>query len=496
MRVYVKKENKNTMIPGIIVTIVFLLVSSWVFITVIKSEKSFIEILENFGIELIFSIIFFGIGTCFVYFLFKTPKKYKVKLVNKKIETYNGEQITYMEFMEFELPKAQKGNSNCYSYSCYTKGENDLIVGNDYVLRIKQFNWEPKFVEKLDSCFKNKIAFNLPNRTLTPIFLIFGLIFFGLLCLCILGIITYPKYMHIYVLVGIFSLVALFMAFKGNKRWKEDNDIDQNKQDININVKKIKPIDIIQEKVGDVVIKYLIILLVAFPIVWFIILLNMNIEKELFSIAFLPILLFVELPIIIAILYNVGYDARLIKRNKVKILENINISNIKFFNIFRPTKNAVFSQYFIVDQNRNLIFKIKACNFIGNKFVICDRHNIKIGEIHVKLFSLTNEFIINIINEAPFIVRLKIQLHYNYQIIGRAYYVKGDTHLIRNIIYDNKENEIAYISAISKRNNNWYALGNTEIFLNDGVNNSIDIIIIALCVTMGNFRMFKKYKSR
>lgn len=148
--------------------------------------------------------------------------------------------------------------------------------------------------------------------------------------------------MHIYVLVGIFSLVALFMAFKGNKRWKEDNDIDQNKQDININVKKIKPIDIIQEKVGDVVIKYLIILLVAFPIVWFIILLNMNIEKELFSIAFLPILLFVELPIIIAILYNVGYDARLIKRNKVKILENINISNIKFFNIFRPTKMQFF----------------------------------------------------------------------------------------------------------------------------------------------------------
>lgn len=496
MRVYVKKENKNTMIPGIIVTIVFLLVSSWVFITAIKSDKSFIEIVENFGIELIFSFVFSVLGICFVYFLFKPPKKYKVKLVNKKIETYNGEQITYMEFIEFGLPKEQKESSDCYSYSCYTKGENDLIVGNDYVLRVKQFNWEPKFVEKLDSCFKNKIAFNLPNMTLTPISLILGLIFFGVLCLCILGIITYPEYIYIYVLVGIFSLGALFMTFNLNKTWKEDNDIGQNKQDFNIKQKKIKSIDINHEKVGDVSNKYLIILLVTFPIVWFIILLNMNIEKQLFPIGFLPILLFVELPIIILILYNIGYDARLIKRNKVKILENINISNIKFFKIFRPTKNAVFSQYFIVDQNRNLIFKIKACNFIGNKFVICDQHDIKIGEIHVKLFSLTNEFIINIINEAPFIVRLKIQLHYNYQIIGRDYYVKGDTHLIRNIIYDNKENEIAYISAISKRNNNWYALGNTEIFLNDGVNNSIDIIIIALCVTMGNFRMFKKYKSR
>lgn len=496
MRVYIKKKDKNTMIPGIIVTIIFLSVSSWVFITAIKSDKSFIEIVENFGIELIFSFVFSVLGICFVYFLFKPPKKYKVKLVNKKIETYNGEQITYMEFIEFGLPKEQKESSDCYSYSCYTKGENDLIVGNDYVLRVKQFNWEPKFVEKLDSCFKNKIAFNLPNMTLTPISLILGLIFFGVLCLCILGIITYPEYIYIYVLVGIFSLGALFMTFNLNKTWKEDNDIGQNKQDFNIKQKKIKSIDINHEKVGDVSNKYLIILLVTFPIVWFIILLNMNIEKQLFPIGFLPILLFVELPIIILILYNIGYDARLIKRNKVKILENINISNIKFFKIFRPTKNAVFSQYFIVDQNRNLIFKIKACNFIGNKFVICDQHDIKIGEIHVKLFSLTNEFIINIINEAPFIVRLKIQLHYNYQIIGRDYYVKGDTHLIRNIIYDNKENEIAYISAISKRNNNWYALGNTEIFLNDGVNNSIDIIIIALCVTMGNFRMFKKYISR
>lgn len=43
-----------------------------------------------------------------------------------------------------------------------------------------------------------------------------------------------------------------------------------------------------------------------------------------------------------------------------------------------------------------------------------------------------------------------MQLHSNYQVIGRDYYVKGDTNLIRNIIYDNKENDIAYISAVSR----------------------------------------------
>ena len=220
----------------------------------------------------------------------------------------------------------------------------------------------------------------------------------------------------------------------------------------------------------------------------------MIIGKDAFMIEY-SMILFVELPIIIMILYNIGYDERLIKRHKVNIIENINIVDIKYFNIFRATKNATFPQYFIVDQNKNLIFKIKKSNFIGNKFVICNPYNIKIGEIKSKLFSF-NEFIINIINEKPFIIRSKMQLHSNYQVIGRDYYVKGDTNLIRNIIYDNKENDIAYISAISKHNNNWYELGNMEVILNDDVNNSIDIMIMALCITMGNFKIFDRRIDR
>ena len=137
-----------------------------------------------------------------------------------------------------------------------------------------------------------------------------------------------------------------------------------------------------------------------------------------------------------------------------------------------------------------MILKIKKSNFIGNKFVICYPYNIKIGEIKSKLFSLTNEFAINIINEKTFIIRSKVQLHSNYQVIGRDYYVKGDTQLSRNIIYDNKEKDIAYISAVSKHNNNWYELGNMEVILSDNVNNSIDIMIMALCITMGNFQTF------
>ena len=383
-------------------------------------------------------------------------------------------------------------------YKCYTIGENNLIVGNDYSLRIKEFNWEPKYVEEINDSYessKNKVASKVPNMTMSPIFFSIGLIFVGLLFLCILGIIIYPEYTSTYIMSGIFYGFGLFMTFKGSKTWKTDNNIDQNEQDLNLELEKIKPIDNNQEKVGNIVIKHLLILLVAFPIVWSMILLKMSIPKESFIIVF-SMILFIELPIIVMILYNISYDDRLIKRHKVNITENINIADIKYFNIFRPTKNTTFPQYFIVDQNKNLIFKIKKSNFIGNKFVICNHHNIKIGEIKSKIFSLTNEFAINIINEKPFIIRSKMQLHSNYQVIGRDYYVKGDTHLVRNIIYDNKENDIAYISAISKHDNNWYELGNMEIALNENVNNSVDIMIMALCITMGNFQTFDRRIDR
>lgn len=497
MRVYVKKENKNTMIPGIIVTIIFLSVSVGIFIAFFKIGKSFIDALASFGITLLFAIIFFGFSMYFIYALIKRPKGYKAKLVNKRVETYNVKQITYMEF-NTEKEREQEEDFISADYKCYTIGENNLIVGNDYSLIIKEFNWEPKYVEEINNSYeqtKNKVSSKVPNMTMSPVFFSVGLIFGGLLFLCVLGIIMYPQYTSTYIIFGIFCGTSLFMTFKGSKTWKVDNNIEQNKQDLNLKLEKIKPIDNNQEKVGNIVIKHLLILLVAFPIVWSMILLKMRIPKESFIIAF-SMILFIELPIIVMILYNIGYDDRLIKRHKVNIIENINIADIKYFNIFRPTKNTTFPQYFIVDQNKNLIFKIKKSNFIGNKFVICNHHNIKIGEIKSKIFSLTNEFAINIINEKPFIIRSKMQLHSNYQVIGRDYYVKGDTHLVKNIIYDNKENDIAYISAISKHDNNWYELGNMEITLNENVNNSVDIMIMALCITMGNFQTFDRRIDR
>ena len=493
MKVYVKKSDKNTMIPGIIVTIVFLSFSIGMFISVITSGKSFNDVLAAAGILLIAAIMFFGFGMFFVYALFKRPKGYKAKLINKISETYNGKQITYMEF-QTQKEQEQEEDFIPSDYNCYTIGENNLIVGNDYSLKVKEINWEPKFVEEISNSSektKNKVADKVPNMTMTPIFLAVGVFFGGDVLFAILGIIKYPQYTYIYMLVGFLCGMGAFRALKACKIWKIDNNIQHNEKDFNLELEKIKPIDNKQKKVGNIVIRYFLILLIVFPIIWFMILLKMDITKEDFMITF-PMILFVELPIIAVILYNIGYDGRLIKRHKINVSENINIPDIKYFKIFRATKDTNFPRYFIIDQNRNLIFQIKRSNFIGNKFVICNPKNIKVGEIETKLFSLTNEFIVNIINEKTFIVRSKMQLQSSYQVIGRDYYVKGDTHLVRNIICD-KESDIAYIYAISKHNNNWHELGNMEITLNNDVNNSIDIIMIALCVTMGNIQTFDEH---
>jgi len=222
VKVYVKKEDKNTMIPGIIVTIIFLLFSLGVFIAGIISGKSFIDLLSSFGIVLIFAIIFFGLGMYFVYALIKSPKGYKVKLVNKKIKTYNGKQIIYMEFnIEEDGEKEEDGEGEeafiSADYKCYTFEDNNLIVGNAYLLRIKEFNWEPKYVEEISNSYeqpKNKVASNLAKFTMSPVLFSVGLFFGGLLLICILGIIMYPQYTSTYIILAIFCIVALFIAFK------------------------------------------------------------------------------------------------------------------------------------------------------------------------------------------------------------------------------------------------------------------------------------------
>lgn len=434
MRVYVKKKDKKSMIPGLIVTIIFTVFPICVLIGLINSKKELIDALIEYGSVIVFAIIFLGFGLFFVYSLIKSPKGYKATLVTKKSQTYNGKQITYMKFST-QKEKEQDDDFISTNYYCYTFGENDLIINKNYSLKIKEYNWEPKYVEELTE--ENNVLKSAAVNGSNIAFLIVGSIFAGLALLSILGLIIWPHYFIAYIICFTFFTFGVYYVIKMYKQHKLDNNFINDEKSLNLKLEKINPIYYSQE----------------------------NVEK---------------------------IDEKLVKKYNINILENFDIINIKEFKIFRPTKNTIFPQYFIVDKNNNLLLRIKKSNLVEPKFDIIDHRNTKVGEIKLSVLSLTNEYIINIVNEKPFIVRSKIQLHSDYQIIGRNYIVKGDVDLIRNIILDNMNNPIAFMSSVSKNDNNWYELGNTVTVLNENVNNNINIMLIALCVTMGNLKKYDR----
>ena len=173
-----------------------------------------------------------------------------------------------------------------------------------------------------------------------------------------------------------------------------------------------------------------------------------------------------------------------------KSCRNIDIKEIKKFSILKINYSMLFSQYVIVDSNNNLIFKIFQNGNFGKKYVICDNENKIIGKIDKNLFSF-GDFVVKIVNEQPFMVCPKLQLSSNYKVIGRDYYVKGDVSLIKNVILDNENNEVAYVESISKKNNRWHSLGNAKVILNEKVKNNIDIMVLSLCIILGNLEKNK-----
>ena len=497
MKVYVKDKDKNPIIPSIIITIVMLTFSIGVFIFFIASKMPISDILDSFGFLIVLAVIFFVLGVILIYILLKKPKGYIVKLVNKKIEMYNGMQITYMEFNtedheeitedeeetledEEEVLEDEEEISNA-DYLCYTIGENNLFIGKDYLLKIKEFNWEPKYIEEINYSYeqkKIKVNSKASNNSTSLIFHLIELIFGVLLLMCIVGIIMYPEDTYTYSIAATIFAFVLFATIKISIRKNKNTNV----QSTNLELDKIKPLNTKQVKFGNITIKYLILSLLLAPIIWFLVLLRMQIEKGAFIIAF-PFILFVELPLFIMFLHNIGYEKKLLKKHKINILENIDIANIKSFNIFIPDEKPKLSQYLIVDHNKNIILKLKNANYLGNKFVVCDYHDIKIGEIKLDFFSSNNEVVVNMVKENPFIIRSKKA---DYEVIGRNYYVKSNKQLKRYEICDAIENTIAYVPSISKYDTKLYELGNVEITINENPYNNADIMIIAFCLIINN----------
>lgn len=172
MKVYVKKGEYQSYIPGIIITIIFLSISIGIFIFCF-SYNSLMEVLKKQGFILLFAIVFFVFSLYFIHSLFKHPKGFSAKLNKKVVENYKGNKITYMTFTTFN-DNTQEENFIPKTYTCYTYGDNALIENKNYLIKIKEFNWKIKAIEELNELSNN--TSKLPNITLSPILIAIGFI--------------------------------------------------------------------------------------------------------------------------------------------------------------------------------------------------------------------------------------------------------------------------------------------------------------------------------
>ena len=219
MKVYVKKEDKNSLIPGIIITILFLSISVDVFIYFFGSGKSIFDSIKSIGSIMVFAVIFFLLSIYFIVYLIKPSKGYKAKLMSKEKSYYNGKTITYMTFRTGEDYKDEAKYSE---YKCYTIGDNNnLNLGSEYILKVKEFNWQPRYVEEYyGSPMEEKKESYFSFRNIM-------IVFFGLQAILgILGIIFYPKYLIAYIINIAFCAAAIIFLYKSSKKNYDNNNDD------------------------------------------------------------------------------------------------------------------------------------------------------------------------------------------------------------------------------------------------------------------------------
>ena len=209
MKVYVKNKNIAQDICRYVVPTILFLVSIFIFYLFFTYDGTLIESLLNYGLELLFAICFFITGIICFSSIFMKPKVLNVKLMFKQVLEYKGREITYMEF-NLKEDNPQNEIYNTSEYSCYSFGQNNLVVGNYYSLKIKRFNELPIFVgypqEVVTSIEKEN------RMSLLFLKIMFSFIFGGAIMLCGLAIIIYPEYILAYILSGaLFTYILLII---------------------------------------------------------------------------------------------------------------------------------------------------------------------------------------------------------------------------------------------------------------------------------------------
>lgn len=213
MKVYQEKSDRQSMLPGIGITALFLTFGTVIISTMLLDEGSWLDKLSGYGMPLLFALVFLYFGFYFLYFLIKKPVKFKAKLISKDVV---GRKI-YLT-LKIQKEKEQKVDLVGNTYRVYVYEDSNFSVGNYYSIGLKEFNWEVVSIDDYSGESNVKVA--VPG---TAHNLVFGAIIFilaGGVVLCLLGLYFYPAYSYIYLAVAGLFLIGIGTAYQMYKSFK------------------------------------------------------------------------------------------------------------------------------------------------------------------------------------------------------------------------------------------------------------------------------------
>ena len=169
----------------------------------LSKYDSLSEMFYEQGMALIGGVFFGGVGTLLLGTAFLPPKKLKGYL--KEIKQFEGKNM--LVFIEYQYTK--DGNTGAgWTHSCFIDDISELKEGEFYNIYVKEFNHEIKYIEKtLDENLDYGKSTLEQGLDFTILFM--GLFMVFMLAMCIAGLIFYPKYAIVYILVGIVPLYVI-----------------------------------------------------------------------------------------------------------------------------------------------------------------------------------------------------------------------------------------------------------------------------------------------
>lgn len=502
-----KDESQAGPILSFIIGLIFagipLGLFTYLFILYNRNYEEFYNTFWNGIIIIFFALFFFVIGIFILKYVFKKPVKKIAKLTKKTREEYNGKEIISMTFN----CKTEKGD---YEYECYTEEDNNFILDETYIIKIREIDGKVSAVFPYDKTTKidNNYELIVTNRekkgtsivTLGVILVIVGptiIIWFK----TIFDIINNTGYVDKYngeyffalILFTIFSFLIIIVGKKfisnTNNENKKDSYIDLSKYPI-LKEKTTyitKPIRKMRFREMKLILIYWI-----FIELFFVILCTLNGFNDIFIIIVIcsfP-LLFLEIAEAIILWKYYNLDEKSIKESNINVNHNGTLINVRALKIVRVLPDA--GAYYIIDGDKNLFFKVINKSW-SNKYIIFDYHNKQIGEIYRKTFSLEDTYIIRLVGKNPFAVRARLEVKYNYdvyntnyKVIGNYTYNKGYNGM-KSAIYENNK-EIAQVQFKSTKF--LYHFSSAEIDVVEDNSNKEEIVFIAMSVVLGNQARF------